>query len=128
MRRLRSRPMLLAAAVLVALAALPPAMRAAQVASWRVAESDRPVVERALGEAVRLFGQSPERYRRFTSPSVERRPGLTCVKLMSVLEDDGGSYIACYDANGGTVSERATVCSFGATSLADRVHAMLLGI
>jgi hypothetical protein len=125
----RRRLAFLIAAILVGLAALPVSMRLSQAASWRVAERDRPLVERALGEAVAAFGTTPERYRRSTSPSVERRGPLTCVRLMSVLRDDGGSYAACYDGRTGErVSEWAAGRPLGGRRLSDRLHELLLGI
>lgn len=116
------------AVVLVALAAVPVSMRAAQAASWRVAEADRPYVERALRGAMATFAVTPEEYRRRHSPTVERRNGQTCVRLTSVLNDQGGNYSACYDAGDQVVEERATACHFGGRSVGDRLHEVLLGI
>ena len=123
------KPILIVGAVAAGLAAVPVTMRLAQAASWRVSEQDRPYVDRALGEAVAIFNSTPERYRRYTAPNVYRRPGRTCVALMSVLHNDGGSYSACYDDRSGEiVEERAVICSFGGTPLSDRLRKILLGV
>jgi hypothetical protein len=119
---------LIGLAVLAGLAAVPVAMRAVQAASWRVAEGDRPFVERALRNGAAEFGVTEGAYRRRFSPRVERRGGETCVALTSVLRDQGGSYAACYDAAGQVVTERLTGHAFGNFSLAERVHEVLLGV
>jgi hypothetical protein len=127
MRR-RSRFALIGVAVLVALAAVPISMRAGQAASWRVAEGDRPFVERALRQATSEFGVTEAAYRRGCAPSVERRGGETCVALTSVLRDPSGSYAACYDKEGQVVVERLTGPDHASFSLAQGVHKVLLGI
>jgi hypothetical protein len=115
--------------VVLAGTAVVAAVRLEHAARWRVAEEDRPLVQRTARDRAAAVEETTEQIRRASVPSVERRPGETCVGLITLRRDGAGSYIACYDKETGEVlSERERGPGWTNDRLHDRIKAWIVGL